>query len=98
MEDIIREALKVYGIAGKYVFSSGIDKATGEAIILTNGGKKFRHRKGEPAKFELSHVQITGELPEQEFVWDAKLNQRIELNALIRRHKKVIKKLVKKIL
>jgi hypothetical protein len=70
------EALKVYKIPEEFVFSSRIDRENNEVVIVTAGGKKLRHRKGEAAKAKLSEVDITGILPEVEMVWDSKLNQR----------------------
>ena len=67
---LIAEALKVYKIPEKYVFAQRADPSTGEAIIVTHGGKKIRHKKGEPAKLELTETDITGTLPDQDFVWD----------------------------
>jgi len=63
--DVIEEALKVYGIPKSFVVSSGIDAATGEAVILTRGGKKLRHRVGGKASFELSETEITGNVPDE---------------------------------
>ena len=80
---IIDEALKIYKIPKEYVFASRVDVKTGEAVIVTNGGKKFRHKKGEPAKFELTYTEITGELPKQEPTWIEKLNQRIDLKGFL---------------
>ena len=74
-QDLIDEALKVYGISPENVFNSRIDKETGEAVIVTNGGKKIRHRRGEAAKYELTGTDIAGERLEEDLVWDAKLNQ-----------------------
>jgi hypothetical protein len=73
---LFEEALKVYGIPKEHVFHSRVDLETNEVIIVTRGGKKIRHGKGEPAKLTLTHVDITGELPKVEMVWDSKLNQR----------------------
>lgn len=85
---LIKEALKVYKIPKKYLFSSGINPHTGEAVILTHGGKKLRHKKGDKAKFELTETQITGNLPEQDLVWSEKYNQRIDLLSLFKKRKK----------
>jgi hypothetical protein len=70
------EALKVYKIPEKFVFSRRIDRERNEVVVVTNGGKKIRYRKGEAGKVKLSEVDITGILPELEMVWDSKLNQR----------------------
>jgi hypothetical protein len=55
---------------------------------VTNGGKRIRHRRGEKAQFELSQVEITGELPQDEMVWNEKLNQRISVNSILKTIKK----------
>jgi hypothetical protein len=73
--DLLNEALKAYGIAPRYVFSWRPCEG-GEIVVVTCGGKKFRHKKGNPALFQLSETDITGEVPDPEMVWDAKLNQR----------------------
>jgi hypothetical protein len=75
-EKLIDEALKVFKIQRKYLFAAKAYPETGEVVIVTNGGKKVRHRKGEEARFKLTDVEITGEIPKQEMIWDAKLNQR----------------------
>ena len=76
-DKLIEEALRVYKIPREHLFASGIDSESGEAVIVTNGGKKLRHLKGEKAKFKLTEVQITGELPEEERVWLEKINEKI---------------------
>jgi len=60
---LIAEGCKAYGIDKKYVFASGIDKETGEAVIVTDGGKKVRYAKGDNVD-ELSQIEITGVNPE----------------------------------
>jgi len=87
-EKLIAEGCKAYGVDRKFLFSSGIDPHTGEAVILTHGGKKLRHKKGHKAKFELTETQITGNLPEQELVWSEKFNQKIDLLRLFKKRKK----------
>ena len=79
---VIEEALKVYRIPKEYVFNSRIDHNTGEAVILTYGGKKLRHKKGDKARVELTETDITGNPPEQEMVWSKRYNQRINLKQL----------------
>lgn len=81
---LIDEALKVYKIPKEYVFNSRIDHNTGEAVILTRGGKKLRHRKGDKASFDLSQTDITGEPPEEDLVWSKKYNQRLDLKRLLK--------------
>lgn len=87
-EKLIAEGCKAYGIDRKFLFSSGIDPHTGEAVILTHGGKKIRHKKGDKAKFELTETQITGNLTEQDLVWSEKYNQKINLLSLFKKRKK----------
>lgn len=89
---LIAEALKVYKIPEKYVFASREDPETGEAVIVTHGGKKIRHKKGEPAQFELAETEITGALPDQDFVWSKKYNQKIDLREIFNKYKEKFKK------
>ena len=85
---LIDEVLKVYKIPLKYVFASKYHPETGEVVIVTNGGKKLRHRPGEPAKFKLTEVQITGELPEEERAWIEKIDRRIPIRDSFRSWKR----------
>jgi len=87
-EKLIAEGCKAYGIDRKFLFSSGIDPHTGEAVILTHGGKKLRYKTGHKAKSELTETQITGNLPEQELVWSEKFSQKIDLLSLFKKRKK----------
>ena len=57
--DLIAEACKAYGIAPKYVFASCIDELTGEAVIVTHGGKKVRYKSGVEVE-KLNDIAITG--------------------------------------
>jgi len=82
-ENLISEALKTYKIPPEYVFASRENEEAGEAVIVTNGGKKVVHKKGEAAKFELSQMEITGEKPIEEMVWHKKLNQRISVKEIL---------------
>jgi len=79
-KDLTDEALKVYKIPPEYLFHSRYDEEAGEIVGLTCGGKRFRHRKGEKAKIELTHTEITGNPPEKE---NDKLNQKINLKTLL---------------
>jgi len=81
---LIEEAMKVYKIPKEYVFGCRVDPDTHEAIIVTRGGKKLRHKFGEKAQFELTETDITGNPPEQEMVWSEKYNQRIDLKRFFR--------------
>ncbi len=58
-DNIIDEALKAYGIDKKNVFSSRMDAETGEAVIVTAGGKKVRFKAGDAAA-RLDEIAITG--------------------------------------
>jgi hypothetical protein len=75
---LLSEALKIYGIAPKFVFASK-EISEDEIVIVTKGGKKVRHRKGEAAQFTLSFTEITGELEEKEEVFCPRLGQKIDL-------------------
>jgi len=81
---LLDEACKTYGIEERYVFAHTEYPETDEVCILTRGGKRFRHKRGEEAKFELTYTEITGALPEDEkgTVWHKKLNQRVSLGGL----------------
>ena len=67
-ESLLEEALKVYSIPPEHVYASRVYAEPDEVVIVTNGGKKFIHRKGEAAKFELTEAEITGEWPKEELV------------------------------
>ena len=56
---LIAAACEAYGIAPKYVFASRIDKATGEAVIVTHGGKKVRFKAGDKVE-PLDQIAVTG--------------------------------------
>lgn len=62
---LIDEACKAWGVDKKYLFAAGIDAATGEAVIVTNGGMKRRWKKGDKPQ-PLSEIEVTGVNPE----WD----------------------------
>ena len=81
-QTLIDEALKVYKIDPEHLFHSRVDGDTGEAVIVTHGGKKLRHGKGNKAKCQLTETQITGRPPEQDLVWNERFNQRIDLKSL----------------
>ena len=61
-DKLIAEALKVYGIDKKFVSTSRIDEATGEAVIVTVGGKKVRYAAGTKVE-PLGEIAITGVNP-----------------------------------
>ena len=85
---LIEEALKVYKIPKEYLFHSRVDANTGEAVIVTHGGQKLRHRKGEKAKRKLTETQITGNRPEQHLVWSKQYNQGVDLLPLLKEPKR----------
>lgn len=58
-QKLIEEGCKTYGIDKKYLFTSGIDPHTKEAILVTYGGKKVRYAKGMEVE-PLTKVQIDG--------------------------------------
>jgi hypothetical protein len=84
---LIDETLKVYNIPREFLFHSRIDPTTGEAVVVTHGGKKLRHKKGENAKCELTQTEITGRPPEEELVWSEQFNQKIDLKRLFGKRK-----------
>jgi len=59
-EGLIGKALKAYGIAPEYAIGTNVDRETGEAVIVTNGGKKVRFAKGQTKVEPLSEIEITG--------------------------------------
>ncbi|HCU69856.1 MAG TPA: hypothetical protein DGF30_11720 [Desulfomicrobium sp.] len=62
-DKLILEACDAYGIEWQYVMASAIDPATGEAILVTFGGKKVRYKKGQQVQ-KLGAVEITGVNPD----------------------------------
>jgi len=74
-EDLLREALAVYGLDVEHILAWNV-RDNGELVIVTKGGKKVAHRAGGAALLTLSDQDKTGDLPESEFIWDGKLNQR----------------------
>jgi len=62
-DEYLQAALIVYGIPSNYVFAWRYDEPTETITIITNGGKKVRHKRGDAANCKLTYVQITGELP-----------------------------------
>lgn len=81
--ELLKEALKLYEIPPEFVFASGVHGDT--VNVVTHGGKKVIHKKGEPAKFKLTPVQITGIPPRNEKFWSNRLNQGITKEELVRR-------------
>lgn len=78
--DVIEEALKVYKIPEEHVFTSGFDEPTDVAVIVTNGGKKIRHKKGEAVKFALTIIDITGKAPKKKEIWSKRFNCMVEVD------------------
>jgi len=86
MNPVVKQALSLYDISKKDVFHCRVD-AEGQAMIVTHGGKKLRHRMGEEAKFKLSESQKSGNPPEQDLVWSQKYNQGVDLITLGKKRK-----------
>ena len=61
---LIEAGCEAYDIAPEFVFSSGIDRETGEAVILTNGGKRVRFARGQTDVAPLTQIEITGINPD----------------------------------
>ena len=57
---LIEKALKAYGIAPEHAIGTNIDRDTGEAVIVTNGGKKVRFAKGQKDVEPLNEIEISG--------------------------------------
>ena len=62
-DKLILDACDAYGIAWQHVYASAIDPVTGEAVIVTFGGKKVRFKKGQQVE-KLPEIAITGVNPE----------------------------------
>jgi len=58
-DKLVDEALKAYGIDKKYVLASRIDALTGEAVVVTHGGKKMRYAAGQEVR-KLDEIAVTG--------------------------------------
>jgi hypothetical protein len=58
-DKLIAAACKAFGIGRKFVMASRYDEATGEAIILTNGGTRVRYKDGDKVE-NLDEIEITG--------------------------------------
>jgi len=60
---LIEQGCKAYGIDPKFLFNARIDRETGEAVILTNGGEKVRYLKGmekEEGFQQIEQIRIDG--------------------------------------
>lgn len=75
---LMNEALKIYGIRPEHVFASK-EISEDEIVIVTNGGKKVRHRKGADAQLTLSYSDITGDPEPKEEAYCPRLGQKIDL-------------------
>ena len=84
-EALLEEALKVYGIPPQWVFASRVDREKDTVIIVTHGGKKVIHKRGEAAKVKLTMVEISGFLPKREMFWSDRLGQAITKEELKKR-------------
>ena len=62
-DKIIAKAMEAYGIGSKHVLSSKFYPETGEAVIVTAGGKKVRYKAGDKPQ-PLSQIAVTGVNPE----------------------------------
>lgn len=82
---LLEEALKVYKIPPQWVFASSVNQEKDTVTIVTNGGKKVIHKRGEAAKFKLSMTEISGFLPKAEMFWSDRFNQRITKEELKKR-------------
>lgn len=58
-DKLIAAACEAYGIAPKYVLASSVDKTTGEAVVVTHGGKKVRYKAGAKVT-PLDSIAVTG--------------------------------------
>jgi hypothetical protein len=58
-EDLIAAACEAFGIDPKYVIGSRIDTTTGEAVVVTIGGKKVRFKAGAKV-VPLDSIAVTG--------------------------------------
>lgn len=61
-DKFILAACDAYGIPWANVLASAVDPQTGEAILVTFGGKKVRYKKGQSVQ-KLSEIEITGVNP-----------------------------------
>jgi len=66
---VIKAGCEAYGIESRFVFNARIDRLSGEAVILTNGGKKVRYLPGYEEKKDfrkLNEIEVTGINPKNE--------------------------------
>lgn len=100
---LIEEAIEVYNIPTEYIFNGSVTPIhplkqaymgghTKIAIIVTNGGKKITHLRGDKAKFELTEIEITGVFQKEKRIWNKKLKQFVPIK---KRDKKAKNKLTR---
>lgn len=56
---LIDAACAAYGVPAEHLLAANVDRATGEAVLVTNGGAKVRFAKGQEVA-KLSEIRITG--------------------------------------
>ena len=61
--ELVAGALRTYKLKKTDLVCARAYVKTEIVLLVTKGGKKFYHKKGEPAQFKLTHVEITGERP-----------------------------------
>jgi hypothetical protein len=66
-EKLIADGCKAYGIDKKHLFHTRIDRHTGEAVLVTNGGAKVRFAKDGTVK-PLPPLRVHGIPPEKTHV------------------------------
>jgi uncharacterized protein (DUF3084 family) len=59
-EKLIEQGCEAYGIAKEHLLKARIDPRTGEAVLVTNGGKKVRYAKGTEKVVPLDPVDVDG--------------------------------------
>jgi len=57
--DLIDEAATAYGIDAEFILNANIDRATGDAVILTAGGSRVRYAAGDKV-VPLDPIQVDG--------------------------------------
>lgn len=62
-EKLIAEACEKFGIGDEFVLAANVDRATGQAVVVTVGGTKVRFGKGDKVE-PLHHIRVTGINPD----------------------------------
>jgi len=57
--ELIEAACAAYGITAQHLLGSNIDRSSGEAVLVTNGGAKVRYQAGQTVT-KLPEIRITG--------------------------------------